>query len=161
MCSYREAPRFERVASCFGDPGRGPRRIPHDVDPDFAYAGLPQETLAHVVENEVACGAAHRRECEVDFHHTCFFTNSIDDSEIDEIHRHLRILEFRQRGPEPLDHQSWWCAFRKLWNSSWNIATISALRGPRSRQRPSTSSQVMGCLKSQRLASASNSQGKG
>src|SRR5256885_15265266 len=88
--------------------------------------------------------------------------HAVDDTQVDQAHRHLGILNLGQRGPEVIGaHDSWWCALRKLWNSSWNMATISAFLGPRSRQRARTSSQVMGCLKSQRFSPASNSQGNG
>ena len=63
--------------------------------------------------------------------------------EVDQVDRHLGVLDLSESSPEPLRHDPfWWCVLRNLWNSSWNIATISALRGPRSRQRTSTSSQV-------------------
>src|SRR5258708_34053857 len=135
MRSYREPPRYERVASGLGDPRCGPGRIPHDVDPYLLDARLSQETLAHVVEDELGGRTAHRGEGEVDVYDSSAFADPIDDAEVDEIYRHLRILDLRERGPEALEHDSWRCAFGKLGNSSWNVATIWPLRGPRSRQR--------------------------
>src|ERR1019366_7176736 len=122
-----------------GHPGDRPRRVPHNVDVHLADSRFGQKALAHVFEDEVRGRAAHGRK-----------------GEIDQVHGHLRILDLSERSPESLRHDPfWWCALRNSWNSSWNIATISALRGPRSRQRTSTSSQEIGCLKSQRFASAS------
>ena len=119
--------------------------------------------LAHVVEDELGRGAAHGGEGEVDVDHAVTLGDAVDDAEVDEVDRHLRVLDLGERRPEALRlaHFPFVCVLRNLWNSSWNIATISALRGPRARQRASTSSHVIGLLKSQRFSSASNSQGNG
>src|SRR5205807_3755646 len=133
-----------------------PGRVPHHPYAHLSHAVLAQQALAHVVEDEFGCWAAHGSECEVDVDDAVTLVDGIDHAEVDEVYRHLGILDLSERSPEPLGHESpLWCVLRNLWNSSWNIATISALRGPRARQRASTSSQVIGCLKSQRLASAS------
>src|SRR5258708_6052262 len=161
MSSYGKAPRFERVAPSLGHFRHSPRWIPNHVDADLFHAWLAHETLAHVVEDEFGGRTAHRREGEVDVDDAVVLLDCIDHAEVDEIHGHLRILDLRQRGPKPLVHDCARWVLRKLWNSSWSIATISLLRGPRARQRTRTSSQLIGFLKSQRFASASNSLGNG
>src|SRR5258708_8932668 len=156
MSSYGKAPRFERVAPSLGHFRHSPRWIPNHVNADLFHAWLAHETLAHVVEDELGRWAAHRGEGEVDVDDAVVLVDRIDHAQVDEVHRHLRILDLRQRGPQ-LPVHDWWWVLRKLWNSSWSIATISLLRGPLARQRTSTSSQLIGSLKSQRFASASTS----
>src|ERR1700680_2931721 len=159
--SNREAPRFERVAAILRHARRRPGWIPNDVHAHRLDASLAEQALSNVLEDEVGRRAAHRCEGEVDVDNAVFLDNPVDHTEVDKVHGHLRVLDLGERRPEPFAHEAFLWALRNLWNSSWNMATISALRGPRFRQRTSTSSQEIGCLKSQRLASASNSQGKG
>src|SRR5207249_10758076 len=155
------APGVEGVAARLGHAPGCPGRVPHHVDTDLVHAGLAEKALAHVVEDELRCGAAHGREREVDLDHAALLADAVDHAQVDEVDRHLGVLDLGERVPVTLGHDSWWCALRKLWNSCWNMATISALRGPRARQRRRTSSHEIGRMKSQRLCSASNSQGKG
>src|SRR6266851_10080757 len=161
--SHRQAPGLERVAPRLSHARRSPGRIPHHVHAHLAHAFLLQQALADVVKDELGRGAAHGGEGEVDVDNAVALGDAVDHAEVDAVHRHLGVLDLGQRGPEALGPAQFpfLCVLRNLWNSSWNIATISALRGPRARHRTSTSSHVMGLPKSQRFSSASNSHGNG
>src|SRR5438093_3180283 len=122
------------------------------------YNYFAKQTAENVIEDKVRRLTVDGVEAKVYLDNYIVIVDGVDDSEVDEVHRHLRVLHLGQRRPQPsVFHEPfWWCVLRNLWNSSWNMATISALRGPRSRHRASTSSQVIGCLKSHCLDSASN-----
>src|ERR1700737_1075939 len=106
MSSNSQSPRLERIAAGLRHAGHGPRRIPPDLDADPAHSGLAPQSLADVVEDEVGCGTAHRSECEVDIDHTVALLDGVDNAEVDEVHGHLGILDLRERGPQPLIHES-------------------------------------------------------
>src|SRR4029077_13546474 len=132
------------------------------MDSHLSDACLAHQSVAHVLEDELRSGAAHRSEGEIDLDHAVSLLDRVDQAEVDEVHGHLGVLHLGERVPETLRHDPFlWCVLRNLWNSSWNIATLSMLRGPRARQRTRTSSQLLGCPKSHRFSSASNSHGNG
>src|ERR1700680_4414265 len=117
--SNREAPRFEGVAAvlCHAPPRCGarppvlcharrrPRWIPNDVHAHLLDAGLAQQALPNVLEDEVGCWGAHGAEGDV----------GVDDT-VDGL---LRTLDPRERRPETVGcHDALRCVLRNLWNST-------------------------------------------
>src|ERR1700680_3871564 len=97
--SNREAPRFEGVAAVLCHARRRPRWIPNDVHAHLLDAGLAQQALPNVLEDEVGCWAAHGGEGEVDVDNPVFLDDPVDDAEVDQVDGHLRILDLRERRP--------------------------------------------------------------
>ena len=121
--------------------------------------GLGQQPLPNIADDHVARRAPHRRERQPHTNRSILQRDTIDNAEVHQVDRHLRVVDLGKRRPYPLLQAHRWTT--NLLNLSWKRATISALRGPRARQRESTSSHVHGSLTSQRFASASKVQGNG
>src|SRR5207302_1097101 len=167
------SPRPPRLPPPRRQPLRRPRRIRDDVDDDFVDAGFLEQLLADVPDDHVAGRASHRGEGQPYPHHPRPHLDAVDDAEVNQIDRHFGVVDLgerrpdsslkgprsgvKKRGESPARHTRTW----NLAKLSWKRATISAFRGPRARQRASTSSQVQGSLKSQRFASASKVDGNG
>jgi hypothetical protein len=189
-----------------GQPGRCPGWVPHDVEAHLLDARFREQPLADVGHDHVAGRAAHGRKGQPHRGATAVHADAINQAKVDQVDRHLRVVDLRQRRPDALfqgprsgmrkrgvkgprsgvrkrgvkgprsgvrkrgvkgprsgvrkrgeSHVRTW-NFEKL---SWKRATISALRGPRARQRLRTASQLQGSLKSQCFSSASNVHGNG